>query len=277
MRGNRSLRKALQIITNSNCFLDIVGDIAIVKVPPALELKKQIIAEAIMAVNRHVRTVLNQVSSVSGEFRLRNLEWVAGEEKTETTCREYDCAFKVNLSEAYFSQRLSFERMRIAKLVRNGEIVMNMFAGVGCFSIVIAKHSKARKVYSIDINPRAVELMKKNIALNKLERGVEAVIGDAKEVIGKRFRDTSNRVLMPLPAKAYEYLDSACLTLKSEGGFVHYYDFIYARKKEDAINKVTEKVRKKLTSLGKDFEVLFSRVVRTVGPNWNQVVLDINI
>ncbi|MFH0896441.1 MAG: class I SAM-dependent methyltransferase family protein [Candidatus Bathyarchaeota archaeon] len=257
--------------------IDIVGDVAIVKVPPELETKKQIISEAVMTVNRNIRTVLNQAGPTIGEFRLRSLEWIAGERKIETIYREYGCVFKVNLFETYFSPRLSFERMRIARLVKEGETVVNMFAGVGCFSIVIGKKSKACRVYSIDINPKAVELMQKNIVLNRLEDKVEATRGDAREVVEGRFRETSNRVLMPLPAKAYEYLDAACAALKPEGGFIHYYDFIHARKNEDAMVKIADKVKKKLIFLGKDFEIPLSRIVRTVGPNWYQVVLDLEV
>ena len=144
---------------------DVVGDIAIIRVPPALESRKELIAEAVMAENKSVKTVLRQQSPVAGAFRLRSLEHVAGERKTETHHREYGCVFKVDLAEAYFSPRLSFERMRVGTLVGRGEIVVNMFAGVGCFSIIIAKHSPARRVYSIDLNPAAVQLMQENIAL----------------------------------------------------------------------------------------------------------------
>lgn len=257
--------------------VDIVGDVAIVKVPSELEARKQVIAEAVMAVNRSVRTVLNQASPVLGEYRVRSLEWLAGERKTETVYREHGCAFNVDLSEAYFSPRLSFERMRIARLVREGETVVNMFAGVGCFSIVIAKNSKARRVYSVDINPVAVNFMMKNIVLNKVNDRVEAVMGDAREIIEERFRGVSNRVLMPLPEKACEYLDAACLALKPEGGFIHYYDFVHAKNREDAVYRLVVKAGEKLSSLGRTFEVVSSRVVRTVGPNWNQVVLDLKV
>lgn len=152
-----------------------------------------------------------------------------------------------------------------------------MFAGVGCFSIIIAKHSKAERIYSVDINPRAIELMKETLAMNKVGERVEAILGDAKEVVDGRFRGVANRVLMPLPEKAYEYLDVACRALKPEGGCIHYYDFVHSKKKEEAMDKTVEKVKVRLTQLQKSFDVTFARVVRTVGPNWSQVVLDINI
>ena len=104
-------------------------------------------AHAIMQTHRNVKTVLRQVGAVSGTFRLRQLEWVAGERKTETLYKEFGCFFKVDLQQCYFSPRLSFERMRVANTVRPNESIVNMFAGVGTFSILIAKYGRAETVY----------------------------------------------------------------------------------------------------------------------------------
>jgi tRNA G37 N-methylase Trm5 len=82
---------------------------------------------------------------------------------------------------------------------------------------------------------------------------------------------------MPLPKKAFEYLPYALLALQNAGGWIHYYDFEYAKTNEDPVVKVKSKVAKKLGSLGVAFEILFGRVVRTTGPNWYQIVLDIKI
>jgi len=260
----------------SNSF-DLVGDIAIIKVPPALESRKALIAEAVMAENKSVKTVLHQIHPVTGEFRLRQLEHILGERKTETLYREYGCVFKVDLAKAYFSPRLSYERMRVGKLVGRGEVVVNMFAGVGCFSIVIAKHSPVRKVYSIDLNSDAIRLMRENISLNRVGLWVEAVEGDAKDVIEERFLNKVDRVLMPLPAKAYAYLDLAVKALKDERGYIHYYDFVHAGRGEKPMDELVEKVGEKMSGLGVEGAVVSSRVVRTVGPNWYQIVLDIDV
>lgn len=278
-----SLReKLLKVLSQSelkmlyNSF-DIIGDIAVLKVPRALEDKSELIANAVMRMNKHVKTVLCQVSPVSGDYRLRELKWLCGEKRTETVHKEYGCLFKVDLAKCYFSPRLLYEHMRIAKQVKSGETIVNMFAGVGCFSIIIAKHSKPKKVYSIDINPDAVRYMRINITLNKVESIVEAIEGDSKEVIISRLRGVADRVLMLLPEKAYEYLDYALMALKPSGGIVHYYDFEHAGKGEDSIAKVAEKVSKKLLSMKVNFNVVSARIVRTVGPRWYQVVLDIFI
>jgi len=254
---------------------DIVGDIAILRLTDKSRRHSQIIAEAIMSVHKNVKTVLVQTSLVHGDFRLRKLEYITGENKVTAVHKESGCRFSVNLGECYFSPRLFYERMRIAKQVRNGEFIVNMFAGVGCFSIVIAKHSNAEKVYSIDINPAANQNMQENVRLNRVYGKVIPILGDAKDVIEKRLCHVADRVLMPLPEKAFEYLPYALLTLKKACGWIHYYDFEHAKKNENPIEKVKLKVAEKLGSLGVAFEIPFGRVIRTTGPNWYQIVLDI--
>jgi tRNA (guanine37-N1)-methyltransferase len=254
-----------------------VGDIAIIRLTESLRKYGEIIAKAIMGIHKNVRTVLAQTGPVAGDFRLRKLEYVTGENKTITFHRESECIFHVDVKSCYFSPRLFYERMRIANLVGSGEVVVNMFAGVGCFSIIIAKHSDAAKVYSIDINPVAVGYMRENIRLNKVYGKVVPLLGDAKEIIEKSLHRVANRVLMPLPEKALEYLPYALLALIESGGWIHYYDFEHATKTENAVEKVKLKVADRLSSLGVNFEFLYGRIVRATGPNWHQVVLDIKI
>lgn len=259
--------------------LEIIGTIAILKIPESLTSKEGLIGEAILELNKNVKTVLKQASSVNGDFRIRSFSWIAGEKQTETIHREHGCLLKVDVSKVYFSPRLQFERLRIAQLVNPGEVVINMFAGVGSFSIVIAKKSKPSKVYSIDLNPVAIKYLKENIVLNKVEDIVVPILGDAKEVINLKLLNTANRVLMPLPIKAYEYLHEAIIALRNFSGWIHYYDFTYAKKHENPKQKVIEKVKSKLDSVKFPIEFLIqnSRIVRSVGPNWYQVVLDIHV
>ena len=263
-----------ELVYVSNSY-DILGDIAILRLTGTSRKHSQIIAEAIMSIHKNVKTVLAQTSPVRGDFRLRKLEYIAGENKAITLHKESGCLFSVNVGECYFSPRLFYERMRIAKQVRKGEVIVNMFAGVGCFSIVIAKYSNAEKLYSIDINPVAVQNMQENVRLNRVYGKVMPILGDAKEVIEKTLCHVADRVIMPLPEKAFEYLPYALLALKKAGGWIHYYDFEHAKKNEDPIVKVRLKVAEKLGSLGVAFEIPFGRVIRTTGPNWYQIVLDI--
>jgi tRNA (guanine37-N1)-methyltransferase len=254
---------------------DVVGDVAIIHVPKSVALEASLIAEAIMKTDRHVKAVLKQSSAVEGDFRLRGLEWILGEKKTKTVHKESGCFFSVDLAECYFSPRLSFERLRIAHLMRPGEVAVNMFAGVGCFSILMVKFGGARKVYSIDANPAAVDFLRENVKLNRMTGRVVPILDDSKDVVLKSLQGVADRVIMPLPDKAFEYLDFAILALKPGLNWVHYYDFVHAVKTENPVEKVRMKVAKKLKSLGLSFSVPYGRVVRSTGPHWYQIVLDI--
>lgn len=280
--GKHRLNKALGKLTPEEhqqliSSYDVVGDIAIIRIRDKLDEKAMLITKAIMDSNKHIKTVLCQTSAVSGTFRIRELQWIGGEKKTITVHMEHRCQFYVDLATSYFSPRLSYEHMRIARLVQPHETVVNMFAGVGCFSIIIAKHSKADRIYSIDINPDAIHFMNENINRNKVENRVIPIEGDAQVIIETGLVGKADRVLMPLPEKSYEYLNSAINALKPSGGWIHFYDSTHANKRDDAIPQIITKVSERLEDLKVDFKVPYSRIVRTVGPNWYQLVLDISV
>jgi len=256
---------------------DIIGDIAIIKLPGISAASAQSIAATIMAVHRNVATVLAQTSPVTGDFRLRPLVYLRGENKTSTIHREFGCLFSVDIAHCYFSPRLSNERHRIATMIKPQENIVNMFAGAGCFSILIAKKANPAKVYSIDINPAAILYMKENIRLNRVCDRVISLQGDAKEIINGRLQSMADRVLMPLPEKALQYLTCAVSALKGSGGWIHYYDFAHATKTENSVEKTKLKAAEELNRLNVEFSFPSSRVIRTIGPNWHQVVLDIKV
>ena len=253
---------------------DIVGDIAVVKLPKGLLPKKRLIGQALMQVHRHVRTVLNQTAPVRGEFRTRELEVIAGEPRTETLYHEGGCSFKVDLAKTYFSPRLATERLRVAKLVKPGEIVTNLFAGVGSYSVIIARHSMAAHIYSIDKNPAAFEYMRENIRINKVGDRVVPILGDAREVVEAHLRGKANRVLMPLPELAREFFDVALLALKPEGGVVHFYDF---GKEPELFRPSLEFARAAAAANGRKVELLESRAIRSYATRVYHIVLDLKI
>jgi len=279
----KQLRKNLSNILSSGnsgkayISYDIVGNIAIIRSSHASTENAQNAGKTIMNVHKNVKTVLVQASPVSGDFRLRRLTHVAGENKTSTIHKEYGCLFSIDVEKCYFSPRLSHERLRIARMVKPNETVVNMFAGVGCFSIIIAKKVNAAKVFSIDVNPAAFKFMQQNIRLNRVYNQVIPLLGDSKVIINSQLQNIADRVLMLLPEKALEYLPFAISALKTSGGWIHYYDFEHAKKTENPTEKTKLKVAEKLASLDLAFKLPFSHVVRSTGPNWYQVALDIHV
>lgn len=130
-------------------------------------------------------------------------------------------------------------------------------------------------MYSVDVNPVAIECQRDNVRLSKVEDTVKPMLGDAACVIEEKLQNVADRVLMPLPEKAFEYLGYAIMALRPGKGWVHYYDFVRAGRNEEPIEKIEARVSEKMADLGLDFEVSFGRVVRTVGPRRFQVVLDL--
>tara|TARA_Y100000782_G_scaffold115348_1_gene157167 strand:- start:3758 stop:4585 length:828 start_codon:yes stop_codon:yes gene_type:complete len=272
------LKKTLESILTSKesddliSAFDQIGDIIIVRIPDSLLSKKELIGETLLEQVKSAKSVFYQSSSVEGKFRTRDLEVLAGDNKTETEYKEYGCRFIVDVEKVFFSPRLSSERIRIAELVNHDEIVTNMFAGIGMFSIIAAKKKKCT-VYNIDINPDATRLCEKNIALNKLVGNIISIHGDATEVIRNQLENKSDRTLMLLPEKSDEFLDSAILATKSNG-VIHYYSHIHADKKSDAA-KLSEQHFLEVTPVKST--ILGSKIVRPVGPRFYQTVVDVRI
>ena len=251
---------------------DQIGDIIVIRIPDSLISKKKIIGEKILEQVSTAKSVFYQSSDVEGDFRTRSLELVAGENRTETEYKEYGCRFIVDVEKAFFSPRLSTERERIANLVQNGDIVVNMFGGIGMFSIMAAKNKKCT-VYNIDINPIASKLCEKNITLNKLDGKVISINGDAVQIITDQLENKGDRTLMLLPERSDEFLEYAILATKNNG-IIHYYSHIHADKKQDA-PKLSEQHYLEITKVKS--EILNSKIVRAVGPRYYQTVVDVKI
>lgn len=248
----------------------MIGDIAILG--PGGEhggaTKKQ--ASALLKELPNVKCVFQQEGGIEGEFRLRRLLHLAGEDRTLTLHRENGCAFKVDVAKCYFSPRLATERLSIAKQVRRPERVLNMFAGVGPFSIVIAKRSGAF-VTSCELNSYACELHVENARLNKVSSLVEVLNLDAAELRG-RVGGTFDRILMPHPSASNRYIGAA-LELAAKGGVVHYYRHVVGRNE----NEASENLKAELSGLlppGNTFRI---RRVREVGPRWLEMAADIRL
>jgi len=122
-------------------------------------------------------------------------------------------------------------------------------------SILIACHSKARKVYSIDVNLVAVKLMQENARLNRVESIVVPILDDAKDAVTKHLQNVADRIAMPLPEKTFAYLDYAVTALKASSGSIHYWDFEHASKNDEPVEKIKAKVDQKLLKLGVSFTV----------------------
>lgn len=255
--------------------LDVVGDIAIVEIPPELKPYQNLIGESILKIHKNIKTVLAKAGSISGIFRLREFSFIAGEKKTQTVHREFGCQFHVDVAKAYFSPRLSHEHMRVASLVQARETVVDLFAGVGPFSVLIGKKNPNVRVYAIDINPEAVELLKVNVRLNRVENRVFPILADARQITATELKGSADRVIMNLPETAIEFVDAACRALKPEGGTIHFYAFI---RSPDSMEKLKRRFCDAVEKAGRNCDaILCVKNVRETAPFEFQVVLDAKI
>jgi len=255
--------------------IDFVGDIAVIEVPPELEPYKRIVGEAILKAHKRVHTVLAKSGAVGGVFRVREFEVIAGTGKTETVHKEHGCIYYVDLKKAYFSPRLSHEHDRVASQVKEGETVVDMFAGVGPFSILIAKRHDKVRIYAVDVNPDAITFLEKNVKVNRVGEKVKPTLGDARKVTKEQLFGIADRVIMNLPEKAIGYIDAACEAIKPKGGIIHLYHFTNAPDPlETAKVRLIEAVKKTNRSVKK---VLLTRRVRETAPYEWQVVVDAEI
>ena len=264
-----------QQLTRLTKGVDIVGDIAILKIPDELQGKKHLIAESLLDFAPNLRVVLEQITPVSSQFRTRKLKWLAGEDRTETVHSEFGCHYRVNLETTYFSPRLGRERKRITDLVSSGECVVNFFAGVGSFSIMIARHSYPSRIFSLDINSAAVRYHAINNVLNGVQDAIDLICGDANRIVAASLVGCADRVLLPLPELALGSLPTAKSALRNERGTVHCYVFVNSNRKSEAGKQALSEIRSVLGQLGVTAEHVEAHVVRSVGPRRYQVCLDI--
>ena len=226
--------------------MDIVGDIAIIELQGLSKKEELIIGNAVMEAHKQIKVVCKKAGFHEGEYRTRKLEVIAGENRKETTYLENGVRIKLNAETCYFSPRLSNERIRIARLIKPKETVLVMFSGVGPYSLVISKNSKAKEIYAIEINPEAHKYALENTEKNKL-KNIHSYQGDVNKVLPtlkKRF----DRIIMPLPKDAIDFLTLALKYCKKNGS-IHLYDF----EKEDDIPK---EVKKKIKSRFKNVKIL---------------------
>jgi tRNA (guanine37-N1)-methyltransferase len=214
---------------------DIVGSrekaVAIIEIPKELKDYKEEIAKAIQKLNKNVVTVLEKVGKREGIYRIYKFEKILGNE-TEVIHKEYGYKLKVDVTKVYFSPREATERQRIAKEVKDNEKILILFSGIAPFAIAIAKQKNV-KIFCVEINPYAIKYAKENVKINKLEGKIFNILGDARDV---RFKIFFDRIIMPLPLGAEDFLDVAIRHI--EKGYIHLYTW---GKDEEEIRKRIEK------------------------------------
>lgn len=249
---------------------DVIGHVLLVKIPDELREHEKEIAEALLASTPRVRTVAHD-EGVAGELRVRALRVIAGDPDTATEHVEHGVRIRVDPATCYFSPRLATERRRVAGLVRPGERVIDLMAGVAPFPLVIAKHSDAARIDAVDLNEAAIAFARENVRLNKMEDRIAVVHADAR-AWASAHAGVADRVITNLPHSAHAFLESALQVLKTEGTW--HYHCIQA---EDALGRHLAELASRAADVGRGLHVSGTRVVRAYSPRERHYAVDFTV
>lgn len=258
--------------------IEVVGDIAVIRKPYQADIPIDLfkaLGEELLKEMPYVKSVWLAASPVQGAERVREYIYLAGEKRSETLYKEHGCVFKLDIAKVYASPVLGFDHIRVAKQVRDGEKVLNMFAGFCPYSIVISKYAKPSYVVSIDINEHAAEYARVNIELNKVAHINEIIQGDAL-IVTPSMEEKFDRVLMPYPDLFKEAIRVAVLVVK-EDSYMHPHLFVDGDSKKDALVKAYEFVINELKSLGLLARATGGHVIRSVAPRRYHVTVDVYV
>lgn len=251
-----------------------LGKVIILKLHPNLLEKKEIIGKTYLELLPHIQSVYLNLGKISGEYRQpEKMEFLAGKDDPIVEHKEHGIIYRFDITKIMFSKGNLNERKFLASLVQKGEIIVDMFAGIGYFSLPIAKHSSPENIYSIEINPVAYKFLVENIKINHLESKIRPILGNSKEEVKKLVKSgiKANRVIMGVFPAPIDFIDGALDLIKENGTIFHYEG---VEKKENFMNlfkDFTDIARKRNCKC----ELLSKRFVKSYGPGLYHIVLDI--
>ncbi len=253
-----------------------LGKVVILKLNPNLLEKKEIIGKACLDMFPKIKSIYINKGKIVGTYREpEKIEFIAGENNPIVEHKEHDVTYRFNITKIMFSKGNINERKFLTTLIQSGEIVVDMFAGIGYFSLPIAKHSSVEKIYSIEVNPESYKFLVENIKINHLEDKIVPINGDCKVEVIKLSESgiRANRVIMGVFPAPKEYITEA-LSLVNNNGTVFHYEGVAEKDKYIVLfNEFNEIAQKE----GYNCELKSHRIVKSYGPNLYHIVLDIFI
>lgn len=243
-----------------------IGDVLILPLRPELEPYRHRIAEVYARV-LGVKTVLKK-GRIGGEFRETNYEVLYGKD-TVTVHVENGVRYKLDVARVMFSPANVKERVRMAGVARPGELVVDMFAGVGHLSLPMAVHGKAR-VIAIEKSPYTFRFLVENIELNRVQDRMTAYNIDNRDFPGE---DVADRVLMGYVVRTHEFIPKA-LSIAKDGAIIHYHNTVPERLMPE---EPFETFRRTAEEHGYRVEKLNELVIKRYAPGVWHVVDDIRV
>jgi tRNA wybutosine-synthesizing protein 2 len=241
----------------------VVGTVVLVEVGDAPRPAE--LGEALLSLHGEADTVLAR-GGVSGRTREPDVAVLAGEGDTETVHTEHGTRYALDLAAVMFAPGNEAERARMGEVVDAGERVFDMFAGIGYFTLPMAR--AGAEVTAAEVNPTAFRYLVENAVLNGVEDRVSAFRADCRDVE----MEGADRVVMGY-YDAWEYLDSALAALRP-GGVVHLHE---ATPEAELWERPVARLREAAARHDRTVEVLDRRVVKSHSPGVDHVVVDARV
>ncbi|ASJ12551.1 tRNA(Phe) (4-demethylwyosine(37)-C(7)) aminocarboxypropyltransferase Taw2 [Thermococcus thioreducens] len=243
-----------------------IGDVLIIPIRPELEPYKHRIAEVYAEV-LGAKTVLRK-GRIGGEFRETNYEILYGND-TVTIHIENGIRYKLDVARIMFSPANVKERVRMAEVAKPGELVVDMFAGIGHLSLPMAVHGKAR-VIAIEKSPYTFRFLVENIELNKVQDRMTAYNIDNRDFPGENIAD---RILMGYVVTTHEFIPKA-LSIAKDEAIIHYHNTVPERLMPDEPFRTFRNIAREH---GYEAEKLNELVIKRYAPGVWHVVVDVRV
>ncbi|OGI12406.1 hypothetical protein A3K64_01075 [Candidatus Micrarchaeota archaeon RBG_16_36_9] len=248
----------------------IVGSILLIKLDKHLIKNRKLIGRKILEILLYIKTVC-LIKEIKGSIRKPNIEVIAGIRNTQTMNKEHGCKFLLDVSDIMWSQGNKNEKIRLMKMVKAKETIVDMFSGIGYFSIILTKYCDPAKIYAIDINSKAIEYLRRNAWLNNVENKIEVLQGDCREFT-QLLENTADRIIMGYLFDTEKYLPYA-FKIAKKSTFIHFHRSV----KEREIDKIKERIIKIGTKNKVKVKVLRITKVKSYAPKIWHVVYDLRI
>lgn len=251
----------------------IIGHVALIRLSEDFpESKIKEIGKYVMDFYPNVRTVL-RIRRIEGYTRRPIVDFVYGDPNTETIHKEYGYSFMLDVSKLMLCLGNSYERLMTARSVKDGEIIVDMFAGIGQFSIPCAVIGKPSRVYAIEINEEAFRYLKLNISLNRVEKIVIPILGDCK-IVTPKLGVYADRIIMGYFGGTIEALPAALSICKPSGTIIHFHELV---RRGNGMKKLFEDVSNLCSNAGYQVSLLESRVVKSYSATKEHALLILNV
>ncbi|MEF8879996.1 MAG: class I SAM-dependent methyltransferase family protein [Candidatus Thermoplasmatota archaeon] len=247
-----------------------IGEVLILKIPEEIEEWEKQIAEVYANV-LDCKTVLKNEEGIKGEYRQPQFKKIFGDKNTTTIHKENGIRYKIDPSKIMFSSGNMDERIHMGKVVERDETIVDLFAGIGYFTLPMAVHGEPSKIYACEKNPTAFNFLCQNIVLNNVSDIVEPLKGDNRETAPE---DVADRVLLGYFGDTAEFFPTAIKCLKEQRGVLHYHDTF---PDEDIPEKTCLTIKEKVNSLHGEAEITEYRRIKSYAPGISHYVFDIRV